>query len=204
MFDITSEVVELLGYGSSVAGGVSISAESDLAATATRVCVGQSAMAAEMQHMGAYSIRVTFGQAALTGDLSMSGTAVRKQFAAAAMSADVSMTLTGTATRKTFGQADVLAETITSFLATASPVFRLRMATAKRSITDDWLLRRYPIDAGLSLLVKNGAVTEVEVPSQTELAEADYYFLGGRDNPITPAQRATLIAACFGSYIEED
>ena len=127
-------------------------------------------------------MKIRFGEAALDGDLAtMEGTAFIRKFGTASMS----------------GEATV-------FQATASPVFRLRMATAKRSITEDWLLRRYPIDAGLSLIVKDGVVTEVEVPSQTELAEADYYFLGGRNNPITPAQRATLIAAGFGSYIEED
>lgn len=185
-------------------GSAAMSADSTATASATRKALGSAALASDTGSASS-GVRVTFATAALTGDLAATFTAgqpVKIRFGEAALEGDLA-TMEGTAFIRMFGTASMSAEA-TSFQATASPVFRLRMATAKRSITDDWLLRRYPIDAGLSLVVKNGVVTEVEVPSQTELAEADYYFLGGRDNPITPAQRATLIAAGFGSYIEED
>lgn len=185
-------------------GSAAMSADSTATASATRKALGSAALASDTGSVSS-GVRVTFAAAALTGDLAATFTAgqpVKIRFGEAALEGDLA-TMEGTAFIRMFGTASMSAEA-TAFQATASPVFRLRMATAKRSITDDWLLRRYPIDAGLSLIVKNGVVTEVEVPSQTELAEADYYFLGGRDNPITPAQRATLIAAGFGSYIEED
>ena len=185
-------------------GSAAMSADSTATASATRKALGSAALASDTGSVSS-GVRVTFATAALAGDLAATFTAgqpVKIRFGEAALEGDLA-TMEGTAFIRMFGTASMSAEA-TAFQATASPVFRLRMATAKRSITDDWLLRRYPIDAGLSLIVKNGVVTEVEVPSQTELAEADYYFLGGRDNPITPAQRATLIAAGFGSYIEED
>lgn len=185
-------------------GSAAMSADSTATASATRKALGSAALASDTGSVSS-GVRVTFATAALTGDLAATFTAgqpVKIRFGEAALQGDLA-TMEGTAFIRKFGTVSMSGEA-TAFQATPSPVFRLRMATAKRSITDDWLLRRYPIDAGLSLIVKNGVVTEVEVPSQTELAEADYYFLGGRDNPITPAQRATLIAAGFGSYIEED
>lgn len=185
-------------------GSSAMSADSTATASATRKALGSAALSSDTGSASS-GVRVTFAAAALTGDLAATFTAgqpVKIRFGEAALEGDLA-TMEGTAFIRMFGTASMSAEA-TAFQATTSPVFRLRMASAKRSITDDWLLRRYPIDAGLSLIVKNGVVTEVEVPSQTELAEADYYFLGGRDNPITPAQRATLIAAGFGSYIEED
>lgn len=185
-------------------GSAALSADSAATATGVRKALGVAALASDTASVSA-GVRVTFAAAALTGDLAATFTAgqpVKIRFGEAALAGDLA-SMEGTAFIRKFGTASMSAEA-TAFQATASPVFRLRMASAPRSITDDWLLRRYPIDAGLSLIVKNGVVTEVEVPSQTELAEADYYFLGGRNNPITPAQRATLIAAGFGSYIEED
>ena len=191
--------------GSVLFGGLSLmSATASLAGTALRGTFGNSQLAANSsaENIGT---RITFASASLSGDASCNfaaGQPVKIRYGDAALDGDLA-TMEGTAYIRKFAESQMTAEA-TTFQATASPVFRLRMSSAKRSITDDWLLKRYPIDAGLSLIVTGGVVREVEVPSQTELAEADYYFLGGRNNPITPAQRAALIAAGFGSYIEED
>lgn len=196
--DVTADGGVLFG------GSSAMSADSSTTAAATRKALGAASLTSASGSVSA-GVRVTFGAADMTGDVAAAfaaGQPVKIRFGEAALQGDLA-TMEGTAFIRKFGTVSMTAEA-TVFQATASPVFRLRMATAKRSITEDWLLRRYPIDVGLSLIVKNGVVTEVEVPSQTELAEADYYFLGGRNNPITPAQRATLVAAGFGSYIEED
>ena len=185
-------------------GTAAMSASSGLTAAGTRVVVGVSTMSSASAGTSA-GVRVTFAEASSSGDLSVafaSGEPVRIRFGEADLEGDLA-TMEGTAFVRTFGAAGMAGQAV-AFQATPSTVYRLRMNTAKRSITDDWLLKRYPIDAGLSLVVTGGVVREVEVPSQTELAEADYYFLGGRNNPITPAQRAALVAAGFGSYIEED
>ena len=184
-------------------GTAALSSDSELVAAGIRETLAAADLS-QGSHLGGPAVRIAFGVAALTSDVSatVSAAPVRIRFGEAALSGDVTTT-SATAHVKVFGVAD-LSGSATSFTATASPVFRLIMATAERSITDDWLLRRYPIDVGLSLLVTGATVTEVEVPSQTELAEADYYFLGGRNNPITAAQRAVLVAAGYGSYIEED
>ena len=200
-----------------------ITADSSVTASGG-VRIGATGAFSGLSTLTATGTMVTTASAALSGSSVATAEGDRFTFGTVTMAADMACVITSSPTRVTAADASLTSEgaftsatgvavrTATAALSgglasmqgTPSPVFRLRMATAKRSITDDWLLKRYPIDAGLSLVVKNGVVTEMEVPSQTELAEADYYFLGGRNNPITPAQRATLIAAGFGSYIEED
>ena len=190
-----------------------------VAASADRTAPGAAALAADTTATGT-AVRVQPAAASGSADLAASGTAVRVQPGEAALTADVTVVAAGgfvsqgdaavsfdaalasEAVRVVFGQSS-MSGSASSLTGTGSPVIRLITATAKRAITDDWLLKRYPIDVGLSLIVNGATVTEVEVPSQTELAEADYYFMGGRRHQITTAQRDVLVAAGFGSYIEE-
>jgi hypothetical protein len=86
---------------------------------------------------------------------------------------------------------------------TALPIYRLILHTTKQAITDDYFLQRFPIDVGLSLLVNDGAVTEVQTPTQNDLSEADAYYLGGRHYQLSQAQRDVLVSAGYSSYIEE-
>jgi hypothetical protein len=39
-------------------------------------------------------------------------------------------------------------------------------------------------------------------PYQNDLADADWYILGGHQQVITDAQAAVLIAAGYGAYVE--
>lgn len=221
MFDLSDDVVQPLGYAvDPLARWSSISGE-----VVSRLGLivfaqnGESALSADTG-IQARAVRVQPASAFLSADVTVTATAVRAHTAEASFDFSSAITANGargfpasaecastlglsaTGARGHIASAD-LAQVSVDFTATPGTVYRLVMPTAKRSITDDWLLKRYPIDAGLSLIVTGGVVREVEVPSQTELFEADYYFLGGRNNPITPDQRATLIAAGFGSYIEE-
>lgn len=184
-------------------GNAALTAATTVSAAGVRKALGDATQSADGS-LDASGTRRSFSEAALSSDAtaSLGSAPVRIRYGEAALEGDLA-TVDATAYVRRFGESAVSGGAVT-FTATPGTVYRLVLATAERAITDDYLLKRYPIDVGLSLIIKDGVVTEVETPSQTELAEADFYFLGGRNNPITPAQRATLVAAGFGSYIQED
>lgn len=86
---------------------------------------------------------------------------------------------------------------------TVSPVFRLILPTRKNTFTRHKLFGRYPIDTGVAMLIKDGAVTFSEAPSDNELKDSDEYYLGGYNHQITPAQRAVIVSAGYGDLVEE-
>lgn len=57
---------------------------------------------------------------------------------------------------------------------------------------------------GISLLKLSGVWTEVMYPTGDEIAAAEKAFRGGYRSPITGTEKNELIAAGYGSYIEEE
>ena len=57
------------------------------------------------------------------------------------------------------------------------------------------------VPRGVTLLVNGSTVTENRTPSQDDLADADYYFLGGHTYVVSNAQAAVLTAAGYGDYL---
>lgn len=57
------------------------------------------------------------------------------------------------------------------------------------------------IPRGIALLVTGTTVTENQYPSQDDLANADYYFLGGHVYTVSDTQAAILTAAGYGNYL---
>lgn len=57
------------------------------------------------------------------------------------------------------------------------------------------------VPRGVSLLVTGSSVVENQYPSQDDLANCDYYFLGGHTYTVSDTQAATLTAAGYGSYL---
>ena len=57
------------------------------------------------------------------------------------------------------------------------------------------------VPRGVSLLVTGTSVTENRTPSQDDLADADYYFLGGHTYVVSDEQAAVLTAAGYGDYL---
>ncbi len=57
------------------------------------------------------------------------------------------------------------------------------------------------IPRGISLLVTGSTVVENQYPSQDDLANVDYYFLGGHVYTVSNEQAAVLIAAGYGDYL---
>lgn len=223
MFDITSRTIDLLGVGLTLAGSADLTAETGFDSAGTRKAYGTADLVSGST-LAAEGVIIRYGLSGMSSDSRLSGVPLRIKYAIATVVSDSAVTVSaapvrirygisalvggltgasGTAYMVVYGEA-ALDGGGASMSGTPLPVKRLVLATAKRAITEDWLFKRYPIDVGLSLLVTGGTVTEVEVPSQTELAEADYYFLGGRNNPVTKDQIDVLTAAGYGDYIVED
>jgi hypothetical protein len=57
------------------------------------------------------------------------------------------------------------------------------------------------IPRGYSLLVTGTTVTEIQTPSQDQLDEAGYYFLGGHEYVVSQAQATVLINAGYSAYL---
>lgn len=57
------------------------------------------------------------------------------------------------------------------------------------------------VPRGLALLVTGTSVVENQTPSQDDLANCDYYFLGGHVYTISDTQAAVLTAAGYGDYL---
>lgn len=60
---------------------------------------------------------------------------------------------------------------------------------------------RYGIDRGISLVKKSGVWSEVRYPAQTELEEAQKYYLGGHRHYLTPEEATDLIDQGFGDLL---
>ena len=63
-----------------------------------------------------------------------------------------------------------------------------------RPITND-------VPRGVSLLVTGSVVTATLTPYQDDLANADYYFLGGHEYVINQEKADVLINAGYGDYL---
>jgi hypothetical protein len=57
------------------------------------------------------------------------------------------------------------------------------------------------IHRGISLLINGTTVTENQTPSQDDLADADYYYLGGHEYTIENNVAQILINAGYGAYV---
>jgi hypothetical protein len=55
---------------------------------------------------------------------------------------------------------------------------------------------------GVTFIVNGSQVETTMYPYQNDLADADWYVLGGHTQTITDEQAAVLIAAGYGDYVE--
>ena len=58
------------------------------------------------------------------------------------------------------------------------------------------------IPRGVTFIVNGAEVVTTMYPYQNDLANADWYVLGGHQQEITDEQAAVLIAAGYGDYVE--
>lgn len=62
----------------------------------------------------------------------------------------------------------------------------------------DPLFHRVKLSRGVSILNNSGVYTAVRWPTQDELANATFYYLGGHEYVVDDATRTALIAAGIG------
>jgi hypothetical protein len=65
----------------------------------------------------------------------------------------------------------------------------------------DRLWRYFPVDRGISVMVRDGVASEVIWPEEDDFELFDYVYLGGRTYTITAAEAATLRAAGYSENI---
>lgn len=67
---------------------------------------------------------------------------------------------------------------------------------------EDWLTARFGIHRGVTLIKRqDGTIYATRYPAQTELEDAERFWMGGHRHPLSAADAADLIDAGFGAYI---
>lgn len=222
MLDISDPIVQLLGLPQLLDGAADVSGESDLVAAANITALAESALSAESV-LAADATRTTFVAAAMSAQFSL---VVAANIVAAAASIVVgSSDLQATSTRVQFAVPIPMSQTVvgTFTCSVAHPVAArplvasssltgtiytnprlLVLPTVEYAYTDNVLLERYPIDNGQALLITAGVGELIDFPAQQLIADADYYFGGGRRVELTPEEEAAVVAAGYGEYIETE
>lgn len=78
----------------------------------------------------------------------------------------------------------------------------LNLPSQKLTYALDPLFSRFVrIDTPSSLVITNGVGRIVNYPGNTELLDADYYFLGGHNHRLSDDEIAAITAAGFGDLI---
>jgi hypothetical protein len=68
----------------------------------------------------------------------------------------------------------------------------------------DWFLSRVSLARGITIIQRaNLTFYETRFPAQTELEEANNYWLGGHEYPLTDAEVTALTDAGYGAYISD-
>lgn len=219
MFDISEPIVQLLGVGLTVSASASMSAESDSSSSALLTAAAAAALSAESD-VTANGYAVLFGSSALSAQSSLS---VTTKLVLAAASINVgSSDLEAESTRLQFATARIIdLEVVGGFTALVGHPVQARplvassaltatiytnprlliLPTVEYAYTDNVLLERYPIDNGQALLITNGVGELSDFTAQQLIADADYYFPGGRRVELNPTEEAAVVAAGYGEYI---
>jgi hypothetical protein len=168
--------------------------------TSFRLAAAALSFSGDLEATGDGTFNVSATPMPLTVDLQAAG-GVQFDATAAPMSAEANMLVVNPGVL--FDGGSVVWALSTNLSTTVSPVFRLILPTRKNTFTRHRLFGRYAIDTGVAMLIKDGAVTFSEAPSDNELKDSDLYFLGGYRHQITPAQRAVIVSAGYGDLVEE-
>lgn len=222
MLDISDPIVQLLGLPQLLDGAADVSGESDLVAAANITALAESALSAESV-LAADATRTTFVAAAMSvqsslvvaanivavaasiviGSSDLQATSTRVQFAVPIpMSETVVGTFTCSVAHPVAARPLVASSSLTGTIYTNPRL--LVLPTVEYAYTDNVLLERYPIDNGQALLITAGVGELLDFPAQQLIADADYYFGGGRRVELTPEEEAAVVAAGYGEYIETE
>ena len=222
MFDISDPIVQLLGIPQQFDGAADVSGESDLVAAANITALAESALSVESA-LTADGVGVLFASSSMSAEVTL---LVAANIAVAAASINIaSSNLQAESTNVRFASARPMnLEVIGSFTAlighpvagrpfvassslTATIYTNPRLLvlpTVEYAYTNHVLLERYPIDNGQALLITDGVGELLDFPAQQLIADAEYYFGGGRRTELTPEEEAAVVAAGYGEYIETE
>ena len=219
MFDISEPIVQLLGLPQQFDGAADVSGESDLVAAANLTAFAGSSLSAESA-LAADGVGVLFASSSMSAQSDLS---ITVNIAAAAASINIaSSNLTAEATNIKFaaarpmplrvvgtftalvghpvqGRPFVASSSLTATIYTNPRL--LVLPTVEYAYTDNVLLERYPIDNGRSLLITSGVGQIGDFFAQEQIADADYYFGGGRRHELNPTEEAAVVAAGYGDLI---
>lgn len=222
MFDISDPIVQLLGLPQLLDGAADVSGESDLVAAANITAFAESALSAESA-LNADGVGVLFAsssmsaESALTvsaniafaaasivvGSSDLQATSTRLQFAVPRpMAVGVTGTFSCTVAHPVAARPFVASSALTATIYTNPRL--LVLPTVEYAYTNNILLKRYPIDNGQALVITDGVGELLDFPAQQIIAQADYYFPGGRRVELDPTEEAAVVAAGYGEYIETE
>lgn len=178
---------------------VSMSAESSLNTSVIRITEA-IVLSAGSSDLTAVIKRLTFANIALEGASSLTADATLRFFGESTMSAESDLTATSTrviiaSTVSMSGQSNLPA-------VTALPIYRLVLPVKEYSYTENVLLKRYPVNSGVSLLITGTDSAFGEFVSQNEIKESDYYFGGGRRHQLNQVEYDAVVAAGVGDLVE--
>lgn len=180
----------------------SLSAESDLVAGMQQQWSGEAALSAEATLLVTSNI-VALAAALANGGSNLVANGVRLQTAVPRpMAVGVTGTFTCTVSHPVAARPFVASSALTATIYTNPRL--LVLPTVEYAYTDNVLLRRYPIDNGQALVITDGIGELLDFPAQQIIAQADYYFPGGRRVELDPTQEAAVVAAGYGEYIETE
>lgn len=150
---------------------------SSLTAAGTRVALGSASLSAQ-SGASATGTRVALGSSALTGEVTLSASVHYR------VNADAAMT--------------VASELTVSVL----PIYRLLDPTSEVVYTDILPLSRYGIDSGKTIVINGTDLLVTEYPMQDELADADFYFLGGHKYQLSQTEYEAFVACGRSDLVE--
>lgn len=219
MFDISEPIVFLLGSPQQLSASASFSGDSELTSAANITALAESDLSAESA-LAADGVGVLFASSSMSAQSALS---VSANVAAAAASIVIgSSNLEATSTRVQFATARIMPlEVVGTFTALIGHPVQPRPFVASSSLTatiytnprllvlptveyaytNNVLLERFPIDNGRSLLITSGVGQIGDFFAQEQIADADYYFGGGRRHELSDAEEAAVVAAGYGDLI---
>lgn len=219
MLDISEPIVFLLGSPQLLSASAGLSGDGELTSAANITALAESDLSADGA-LSADGVAVLLASSSMSAEVTLS---VAANIAAAAASIVIGASdLEAESTRVQFATArNMPLEVVGTFTALvghpvqARPVVAsssltatiytnprlLVLPTAEYAYTTHVLLERYPIDNGRSLLITSGVGEVGDFFAQEQIADADYYFGGGRRHELTPTEEAAVTAAGYGDLI---
>lgn len=219
MFDVTDSVVQLLGSPQLLDGAAELSGESDLVAVANVVAFAEASLSAESSLTAeAEVVFPLFASLSAESDLSADitlGLAAQSRLSAQSSLTAVSSRLVFVNPRILRGRVTARFTILVGHPVQARPlrgsarltgtIFTpprvLVLPTVRYTYTENVLLRRYAIENGRSLLITDNQGVIGDFFAQDQIADADFYFGGGRRHELDPEEEAAVVAAGYGDLI---